>query len=91
MAIYKFWGDLAAITDLGFTMVGVFMCYVMAGYAIMNTSRLLELVHVLETELPKNEEPVQQAAGRSRLLTYVMFILVHGMLSTWIAAPIILR
>ncbi|KAJ9587565.1 hypothetical protein L9F63_018996 [Diploptera punctata] len=91
MAIYKFWRDLDAITDNAFTMVGVFMCYIMAGYAISHTEPLLRLIQVLETELPNKEAPVLEAARKSRLLTMAMFVIVHGMLSTWIAAPITLR
>ncbi|PSN37988.1 Odorant receptor 36 [Blattella germanica] len=91
LAIYKYWGHLDVITDIGFTMVGIFMCYVMAGYAIKNTERILQLIKMLETELPTIEEPVKEAVRKSRIFTYIMFFLVHGMLSTWIAAPILLR
>lgn len=99
LAIYKFWGDLDAITDNAFTMVGVFMCYIQAAYAVRNSRKILRLVDTLEMKLTPQMETlasredqcvmIAEAARKTKLLTWMMFVLVHGMLITWIAMPII--
>ncbi|XP_069696751.1 odorant receptor 4-like [Periplaneta americana] len=98
LAIYKFWGNLDAITDNAFTMVGVFMCYIQAAYAVTHSQGILNLVHNLENKLtPKmktlasteeQHQLVMGAARKARVLTWTMFVIVHGMLCSWIALPI---
>jgi hypothetical protein len=101
LAVYKFWGDLDAITDNAFTMVGVFMCHIQAAYAVTNNRKILRLVDVLENRLTpqlktlasRNEQTtvITTTAHRTRLLTWVMFVIVHGMLVVWIVQPLIHR
>lgn len=101
LAIYKFWGDLDAITDTAFTMVGVFMCYIQAAYTITNSEKILQLVETLENKLTPTMKTlvsrqdqsiiVTNTARKTRLLTWTMFVIVHGMLISWIAMPIIHR
>lgn len=99
LAVYKFWGDLDAITDNAFTMVGVFMCHIQASYAVTNGRKILRLVEVLENKLTpqmktltsRKEQTIiiTTTAHQTRLLTWVMFVIVHGMLITWIAIPLV--
>jgi len=99
LAVYKFWGDLDAITDNAFTMVGVFMCHIQASYAVTNGHKILRLVEVLENKLTpqmktltsRKEQTIiiTTTAHQTRLLTWVMFVIVHGMLITWIAIPLV--
>lgn len=99
LAIYKFWGDLDAITDNAFTMVGVFMCYIQAAYALTNSRKILRLVDTLETKLTPQMEKlasreeqsimITNTTHKTRMLTWTMFVIVHGMLISWIAMPII--
>lgn len=101
LAVYKFWGDLDAITDNAFTMVGVFMCYMQAAYAVTVNHKILRLVDVLENKLTpqmrtltsRDEQTtiITTTAHQTRLLTWLMFVIVHGMLLTWIAIPLIHR
>lgn len=101
LAVYKFWGDLDAITDNAFTMVGVFMCHIQAAYAVTNGSKILRLVEVLENKLTPQMKTLASrkeqttiiitTAHQTRLLTWVMFFIVHGMLVTWIAIPLVHR
>lgn len=99
LALYKFWGDLDAITDNAFTMVGVFMCYIQAAYAVTNSRKILRLVDTLQMKLTpqmltlaSGEDQsimVAKTARKTRALTWTMFVIVHGMLISWIAMPII--
>lgn len=99
LAMYKFWGDLDAITDNAFTMVGVFMCYFQAAYAVKNNQKILRLVETLETKLTSDTKTlvfreeqcvmITNTAHKTRMLTWTMFVIVHVMLITWIAMPII--
>lgn len=101
LAVYKFWGDLDAITDNAFTMVGVFMCYIQAAYAVTNSHKILRLVDILENQLTpqmktltsRREQTaiITNTAQKTRLLTWLMFVIVHVMLITWIIMPIIHR
>jgi hypothetical protein len=101
LAIYKFWGDLDAMTDTAFTMVGVFMCYIQAAYTVANSEKILQLLDTLENKLTPTMKIlastreqsilVTNTARKTRLLTWTMFVIVHGMLISWIAMPIIHR
>lgn len=101
LAVYKFWGDMDAITDNAFTMVGVFMCHIQAAYAVTNGRKILRLVEVLENKLTpqmktltsRKEQTtiISTTAHQTRLLTWVMFVIVHGMLLTWITIPLVHR
>jgi len=101
LAVYKFWGDMDAITDNAFTMVGVFMCHIQAAYAVTNGRKILRLVEVLENKLTpqmktltsRKEQTtiISTTAHQTRLLTWVMFVIVHGMLVTWITIPLVHR
>ncbi|XP_023726546.1 uncharacterized protein LOC111874907 isoform X2 [Cryptotermes secundus] len=101
LAMYKFWGDLDAVTDTAFTMVGVFMCYIQATYTTRNSDKILQLVDTLETKLTPTMKTlastreqsilVTNTARKTRLLTWTMFVIVHGMLISWIAMPLIHR
>jgi hypothetical protein len=101
LALYKFWGDLDAITGNAFTMVGVFMCYIQAAYAVTNSHKILRLVDILENKLTPHMKTltsrkeqttiIKSTAHKTRLLTWVMFVIVHGMLITWITMPIMNR
>jgi hypothetical protein len=101
LAIYKFWGDLDAMTDTAFIMVGVFMCYIQAAYTITNSEKILQLVDTLENKLTptmkllasrqEQYNLVTNTARKTRLLTWTMFVIVHGMLISWIAMPVIHR
>ena len=101
LAVYKFWGDLDVITNNAFTMVGVFMCHIQAVYAVTNGRKILRLVEVLENNLTPQMKTLNSrkeqttiittATHQTRLLTWVMFVIVHGMLVTWIAIPLVHR
>jgi hypothetical protein len=101
LAVYKFWGDLDAITDNAFTMVGVSMCHIQLAYAVTNGRKILRLVEVLENKLTpqmktlasrkEQTTAITTTAHQTRLLTWVMFTIVHGMLVTWIAIPLVHR
>jgi hypothetical protein len=99
LAVYKFWGDLDAITNNAFTMVGVFMCHIQAAYTVTNGRKILRLVEVLENTLTpqmktltsRKEQTtiITATAHQTRQLTWVMFVIVHGMLLSWIVIPLV--
>jgi hypothetical protein len=101
LAVYRFWGDLDAMTDTAFTMVGVFMCHVQAFYVVTNSDKILQLVDTLQNKMAppmktlasRDERSylIRTTAYKTRLLTWTMFVIVHGMLLSWIAIPIIHR
>jgi hypothetical protein len=101
LAVFMFWGDLDAMTDTAFTMVGVFMCHIQAAYGITNGEKILHLVDTLENKLTppmrtlasrqEQFDIMESTARKTRLLTWTMFLIVHGMLMSWIAMPLVHR
>ena len=98
LALYQFWGDLDAVTDNTFLLVGVFMCYCEAAYAFANIEKILRLVDVLENKLTpqmktlasskEQANMITSTANMTRQLTLIMLVLIHVNLATWVAVPL---
>lgn len=99
LALYHFWGNMDISTNNIFTLLGVFLCFTQATYAIFNSREIVELFHTFQNKVltkmatvafrEKEKEIFDSATKKARRVTFTIMILMDMMVAVWFPAPFV--